>query len=183
MYAVPSLTFEGFFFSLIVFSLKLLARPLAWGGWNCSAALHFRVLYSVMGRQNYFTRCLSALLMDVRSENLSLYDFPMLKYTSSPSYWVCLFFSTGHGTKIYAALCDHTNHLSLLVTIKSFSLFLKAHWIRFHYEVNIPQMVKCLWTQRRQTFSKNAFVIYLAFYVWEKVKGLGWLKMTFLSQI
>lgn len=88
-----------------------------------------------MGRQNYFTGCLSALLMDVRSANLSLYDFPMLKYMSSLSYWVCLLFSIGHGTEIYVALCDHTNHPSLLVTIKSFSLFLKALWIRFHYEL------------------------------------------------
>lgn len=172
----------GVFFSLITFSLKLLARLLAWGGWNCSAALHFRVHYLVMGRQNYFTGCLSALLMDIRSKNLSLYDFPMLKYVSSPSYWVCLLFSIGHGRKIYVALCDHTNHPSLLVTIKSFSLFLKALWVRFHYEV-IPQMVKCLWTQRRQTFLKTTTVIYLGFYVWEKVMGLRWLKMTFLSQI
>lgn len=133
----------------------MLARPLAWGGWNCSAAPHFRVRYSVMGRQNYFTGCLSALLMDVRSANLSLYDFPTLKYRSSLSYWVCLLFSTGHGTKIYVALCDHTNHPSLLVTIKFFSLVLKSslNWIPLL--VNIPHMVKCLWTQRRQTLFKK----------------------------
>lgn len=134
MYVILSLMFEGFLLSDYILT-KTAGRPLACRGWNCSTALHFRVRYSVMGGQNYFTGCFSAFQMDIRSENPSLYDFPMLKDMSFLSYWVCLHFSIGHGTKICVALCDHTNHPSLLVTIKSFSLFLKVLWMRFHSEL------------------------------------------------
>lgn len=181
LYVVPG-SVQRVFFSLMTFSLKLLARPLAWGRWNCSAALRFRVRYSVMGRQNYFTGCLSALLMDIRSKNSSLYDFPMLKDMGSLSYWVCLLFSNRHGTKIYAALCHHTKSSIAISYNKIFLLVFKSPVNEIplgSYTTDGQVLVN---TEKSNSLQKELCDL-SRLPCLQEPKGLRWLKTTFLGQI